>query len=195
MWRSDFGRKSGQQMKSGTSMNPVQSAWTTAEISKAGISPLYPDEELAFALTLVVSLDWSKLIHEADKDATTSLRANFRAYCQKNFTPECYQQLEQNVKIEMQTTSGDVRDYEISARKFSANRKFFKTAKGRYGVGPHIMKQGDQCCILFGASVPFILRPTSDRFHYKLVGECYIHVSCKVRWFKIEKWDYRKSKL
>jgi hypothetical protein len=99
MWRSDFGRKSGQQMKSGTSMNPVQSAWTTAEISKAGISPLYPDEELAFALTLVVSLDWSKLIHEADKDATTSLRANFRAYCQKNFTPECYQQLEQMSRL------------------------------------------------------------------------------------------------
>jgi hypothetical protein len=43
-------------MINSTSMNPVQSAWITAEISKAGISPIYPDEELAFALTLVVSL-------------------------------------------------------------------------------------------------------------------------------------------
>jgi hypothetical protein len=56
MWGSDFGCKSGQQMINSTSMNPVQSAWITAEISKAGISPIYPDEELAFALTLVVSL-------------------------------------------------------------------------------------------------------------------------------------------
>lgn len=35
------------------------------------------------------------------------------------------------------------------------------------------MTEGDICCILFGAPVPFVLRPAGNG--YRLVGEAYVH--------------------
>jgi hypothetical protein len=34
---------------------------------------------------------------------------------------------------------------------------------------------GDICCVLFGATAPFILRKADEESHYKLVGGAYIH--------------------
>jgi hypothetical protein len=31
------------------------------------------------------------------------------------------------------------------------------------------------CCVLFGATVPFILRKADATEHYQLVGEAYLH--------------------
>jgi hypothetical protein len=52
-------------------------------------------------------------------------------------------------------------------------RKLFSTRQGMLGLGPTILREGDLCCILFGAPVPFVLRPFGEQ--YKLVGEAYIH--------------------
>jgi len=54
-------------------------------------------------------------------------------------------------------------------------RSFLFTRKGYYSLGPYIAKPGDICCVLFGATVPFILRKADGASHYKLVGEAYIH--------------------
>ncbi|TVY17426.1 Heterokaryon incompatibility protein 6, OR allele [Lachnellula arida] len=63
------------------------------------------------------------------------------------------------------------------------NRRFFlMNSKGRdgkalYGLGPHTAVSGDIVCILFGCSVPVLLRKanlTHGEF-YTLVGECYVH--------------------
>jgi len=35
------------------------------------------------------------------------------------------------------------------------------------------MQLGDQICILYGAIIPFIIRPHGDA--YKLIRECYAH--------------------
>jgi hypothetical protein len=40
------------------------------------------------------------------------------------------------------------------------------------GIGPDAMKEGDIIAILFGGSVPYVVR-TVDQNH-KLVGECYV---------------------
>jgi len=52
-------------------------------------------------------------------------------------------------------------------------RKLFYTQKGYIGVGPEAMEEGDLCCILFGARVPYILRRVGHQC--VLVGESYIH--------------------
>jgi hypothetical protein len=52
-------------------------------------------------------------------------------------------------------------------------RKLFVTNDGYFGLGPRNLEKGDRVCILFGANVPFILRPEDD--HYLLIGECYCH--------------------
>jgi len=51
----------------------------------------------------------------------------------------------------------------------SPNRRLISTKKGRVGLAPTETKEGDLVVVLFGASLPFILRSEED--HYILVGE------------------------
>ncbi|RFU27148.1 hypothetical protein B7463_g9190, partial [Scytalidium lignicola] len=42
-----------------------------------------------------------------------------------------------------------------------------------YGLAPAGTRKGDLVCILFGCSVPVVLRSRDD--HFEVVGECYVH--------------------
>ncbi|TVY71201.1 Heterokaryon incompatibility protein 6 OR allele [Lachnellula suecica] len=56
-----------------------------------------------------------------------------------------------------------------------SNRKFFRSAnKRRLGLAPPKAEKGDIICILFGCSVPVLLRRVENGQHI-LVGECYVH--------------------
>ncbi|KAK6227422.1 heterokaryon incompatibility protein [Colletotrichum tabaci] len=57
---------------------------------------------------------------------------------------------------------------------YGTNRRFFVSSGGYWGLGPSLMQEGDICAILFGADVPFILRPTAGEGRYRLVGQAYI---------------------
>ncbi|KAK8118392.1 uncharacterized protein PG998_003018 [Apiospora kogelbergensis] len=63
------------------------------------------------------------------------------------------------------------RFHEVFVR-FCTGRRFFVTDKGRIGIGPEPMAEGDRVVVLFGSRVPFVLRDVGLRF--KLVGECYV---------------------
>jgi hypothetical protein len=55
-------------------------------------------------------------------------------------------------------------------------RKAFMTSQGYIGLGPGYLAKGDVVCILFGGTVPFILRAQqSDYGGYRVVGEAYVH--------------------
>lgn len=58
---------------------------------------------------------------------------------------------------------------------WSQNRAFFITDGGRMGIGPQDMQSTDIICILFGGTVPYVLRPTENSDEYLLIGECYVH--------------------
>jgi hypothetical protein len=51
--------------------------------------------------------------------------------------------------------------------------KLFSSIGGYVGVGDIKLENDDLVCVLFGAKMPFILRPIGKR--YRLVGECYFH--------------------
>ena len=61
------------------------------------------------------------------------------------------------------------------------NKLFVRSYEGSlFGLGPRGTQLGDLICILFGCSVPVILRPQmessgSDIMHYEIVGESYIY--------------------
>jgi hypothetical protein len=61
------------------------------------------------------------------------------------------------------------------ARQFASGRRFFVTETGLLSLGPVAIAEGDIIAVIFGGSVPFVLRPSLDTGHYRLVGECYIH--------------------
>lgn len=65
------------------------------------------------------------------------------------------------------------------AQRFEENltacvgRKLFRTSSGHIGLGPRPLREGDICCVLFGARVPVLLRRVDD--HYLFIGELYLH--------------------
>jgi hypothetical protein len=56
------------------------------------------------------------------------------------------------------------------------NASFFLTENGHLGLAPlgDLVEVGDVCCIIFGASIPFLLTPAKEGRH-KLISDCYIH--------------------
>ncbi|KAF3047888.1 hypothetical protein E8E11_009160 [Didymella keratinophila] len=59
------------------------------------------------------------------------------------------------------------------AQIFCRRRRFFTTDIGHFGFGPHIVREGDMCCVIHGAYVPMTLRKTSGG-NFFLVGEAYV---------------------
>ncbi|KAL7799822.1 heterokaryon incompatibility domain-containing protein [Trichoderma ceciliae] len=54
-----------------------------------------------------------------------------------------------------------------------AGWRFFKSSRGWYGLARSRALPGDQVCLLLGADVPFIIRPSGN--DHLLVGEAYVH--------------------
>ena len=75
-------------------------------------------------------------------------------------------------------------------------RRLFKTKRGFLGLAPNDAKPEDLICILYGCSVPVVLRSfnseeTHDRY-YKFVGECYVHGLMEAEAFSIQGEDREK---
>ncbi|OCK83636.1 HET-domain-containing protein [Lepidopterella palustris CBS 459.81] len=56
--------------------------------------------------------------------------------------------------------------------RYTCYRTPFFTKKGKLGIGPGAMQDGDLICVLFGSQVPFVIRTEGD--HYRFIGECYV---------------------
>ncbi|KAE8446869.1 hypothetical protein EG329_011500 [Mollisiaceae sp. DMI_Dod_QoI] len=70
---------------------------------------------------------------------------------------------------------GDAQKWSRAATGASSNRRFARTTRGYYVMGPGAMEKGDIVCVLFGGKMPFCLRPFLGSRCYLLVGECYIY--------------------
>jgi hypothetical protein len=70
---------------------------------------------------------------------------------------------------------GDAQKWSRAATGASTHRRFARTSRGYYVMGPQAMEKGDIICVLFGGKMPFCLRPCLGSQYYLLVGECYIH--------------------
>jgi hypothetical protein len=77
--------------------------------------------------------------------------------------------------LENQVKSGDGGRFLDAVATLCSRRTRFTTSHGMIGIGPETMEKNDMVCILYGAEVPFIIRPRSEGAGYVLVGECYIH--------------------
>ena len=63
-------------------------------------------------------------------------------------------------------------------------RRFFRTNGAKKGQEPYFclgspeVREGDMVCVLFGCSVPVVLRREQhlgEQLYYKFIGECYVH--------------------
>jgi hypothetical protein len=72
------------------------------------------------------------------------------------------------MKVQYGTHSYEV---EVAALDKFSSLHFFTTANGYMGYGPEC-QSGDLICILFGCSVPLILRPQDGG--YIILGQCFV---------------------
>ena len=70
-------------------------------------------------------------------------------------------------------TSEVLRATVYAAAQVAVGRRLVITEKGRFAPASSLAEPGDVICVLFGCSVPVILR--HDKNYWKLVGECYLH--------------------
>jgi hypothetical protein len=68
---------------------------------------------------------------------------------------------------------GDADRFREAIRRIHDGRRLFFSDSGQLGLGPEALRPGDHVCVLFGAAVPFVLRPHEN--YFLLVGECYIY--------------------
>ncbi|KAK4107269.1 hypothetical protein N656DRAFT_518294 [Canariomyces notabilis] len=76
--------------------------------------------------------------------------------------------------LESRVKNGDGGRFLDAVATMCSRRKRFTTSHGMVGIGPETMEENDIVCILYGAEVPFIIRPRNEGPGYVLVGECYI---------------------
>jgi hypothetical protein len=63
----------------------------------------------------------------------------------------------------------------VWSRKFFVCREPADRSKRPFGLGSRHIQEGDIVCILFGCSVPVVLRYFETTRDYKFIGECYVH--------------------
>ncbi|RFU23834.1 hypothetical protein B7463_g12505, partial [Scytalidium lignicola] len=62
-------------------------------------------------------------------------------------------------ELQIAAEHGHVDDFFSDVGSICLGKKLFSTQSGMLGLSPSVSREGDLCCILFGASVPIILRP------------------------------------
>jgi hypothetical protein len=135
----------------------------------------YPNAMTALALTLTDGMMGS---NPGDSDLE-QFEANFSAYriAKSKQLKTVWTGEDQSILQNMEAVAakGDASRYATDIYKACNGRKFFFTGNGCLGLGRSATAAGDVCCILYGSKVPFILRPTDEKGHYRLVGEAYCH--------------------
>jgi len=75
--------------------------------------------------------------------------------------------------LKQQVRGGDADQFGVLVGKACHERKFFTTADGRMGLCPRGTRVGDAIVVLYGGSVPYVLRDVGGH-DWKFVGECYV---------------------
>lgn len=116
----------------------------------------------AFSLTMAAGL----LDATSAEKAITEHHANFSAFLVGEYDMEPPSDrtlsLTRNPKLldklGNDSINGDKEKFMRDGKIFWNCRRFFCTTQGYFGLGPQSLMEGDLCCVLFGAKVPFDLR-------------------------------------
>jgi hypothetical protein len=69
-------------------------------------------------------------------------------------------------KLEEEAEGGEFDEIYWAASRFCMERKLFSIRQGMLGLGPSILREGGLCCVLIGAPVPFVLRPSGKQINW-----------------------------
>lgn len=129
----------------------------------------------ALILTLCANRDedWKK---RADLNPSTHHDAI--AWLTHTLGPRFSQPSILNKALGLLTQRGDRHAFQACISLVCSWRRFFITESGHMGIAPLNTQKGDVVAVLFGSTIPFVLRPVQNeevRNRYQLLGECYVH--------------------
>lgn len=78
-------------------------------------------------------------------------------------------------RLMFETSPGIIFEFLRRVQSVIWGRRLATLDKGYVVLGPRSCEEGDVVCILYGCSVPVLLRPRSNVHGYTFVGECYVH--------------------
>ncbi|KAF2793996.1 hypothetical protein K505DRAFT_325083 [Melanomma pulvis-pyrius CBS 109.77] len=71
---------------------------------------------------------------------------------------------------------GDQHAFQATMSLICSWRRFFVTESGHMGIGPVNTQNGDIATVLFGSTIPFMVKPLEGNPNrHLLLGECYVH--------------------
>jgi hypothetical protein len=131
--------------------------------------------EMDFAVTLTAGVTPGTL-----SEIASDPELHYEDYCSYRLAKSDIwgPKLEPDVRCHLQKYSGNADRFGDEVSIKLPGRAFFFTENGRLGLGPRIIRPGDECCILRGAKMPCVLRPVREGVG-KLLGEVYYHGQMK----------------
>lgn len=151
----------------------VEELWDEMVLASSPPSTVYSETELleAFSRTLMASLGRIELAQVGG--STPILKEFYIRFVKHPDHPE--HPLGKALESVQRSDDEDIEPLMTSAFAAGAKRKFFRTERGYFGLGPAVMGVGDSCCVLFGSNVPHLLLHTPKNGRYKFLGEAYVH--------------------
>jgi hypothetical protein len=127
---------------------------------------LAPTKKREFTKTVICEMTGMR---DAAPDEVVDAVEVYIRYLFDYFTPDYV--LAESDRVTLRTHAALI---EHSILGLGASLQFCTTESGRFGQAGKYAKEGDVFCVLLGAEVPYILRPT-DNGTYRLIGEGYLH--------------------
>jgi len=116
---------------------------------------------LARTLTAGLSTE-AQILNPLDAKSRCAHYEAFRHYLEWYRTPTA----------DFDSLRGEPLQYHHTLMSVTKNRRFFWTDEKDYGIGSACIREGDIVVVIYGSSVPFVLRPKGDK--YLLLGEAYV---------------------
>lgn len=152
-----------------TSLADVTAVW--AEFSMQDVPQPYPPRARSMAFMTALTAGQ----YRGSLQAWLNYRAAFMSHLEKSIgdsSPRDVELLQGPSQANLPGDAGYVHNF---GRRYAHRRRLFVTDRGYYALGPLVARISDICCVIFGARMPFILRPSVKKAgHYKVVGETWI---------------------
>ncbi|OAL47856.1 hypothetical protein IQ07DRAFT_633530 [Pyrenochaeta sp. DS3sAY3a] len=128
-----------------------------------------PEDLVNVAMTLTAGLTIdSDLVTKPAEEHRERHIENFREYVRR-------EQVNEEASIDYPRERNDEAVfYDDALQRLSWHRSLFRSRDGQFGLGPRIMKPGDEIWLPMGATMPFIFRPLGDS-SFNILGQAYVH--------------------
>jgi hypothetical protein len=173
-------------MEAGTFMyNPVEDLYRNLLELRSSLPNPHLNDDQSFAAALTAGLTTDEYGDDALVEDSNRFR-HFQDYCAYRHVKAAniiasglaadhpIDDIGNDDEYYRNVAEGDANRYLTLMQHVAPLRAFFGTYDGRLGLGPRIIRGGDQVWLAMGSQMPFVFRPLGDGT-FKIIGQAYLH--------------------